>query len=354
MITFDDRSSRLFRFIPESVMTSPSFRRRGAFTLIELLVVIAIIAILIGLLLPAVQKVRESANRTRCANNLKQIGLGFTQHVDTLGYFPQGGRDAQVVNGNAPGGYVRSIPPMASDLAGNTAQPCAADCTPAYSRYQWSWTYWIMPYIEQKAMFELPENAANNALIQATTVSIYYCPTRRPQLRYGTGSGLAKVDYAGNWGKTISGKWQSQYGTEGVLVMTSMPKMKTDMISDGLSNTVMVGEKRMKIDGMGREFADNEAYVSPGWADRELRRGLDPDSDMTSNGPAKDPQFGFRDQINGSDTASLTSFGSSHPMTCNVVMCDGSVRPIRYNPANNMWERMLLRADKQPIDESSF
>src|SRR6476620_4740634 len=125
--------------------------RRGAFTLIELLVVIAIIAILIGLLLPAVQKVREAAARTQCQNNLKQIGLAFHNHHDTYKAFPTGGVGAdgpRTMNGTSPA---------------------------TYQTQAWGWAYQILPYIEQGPLY----NTTTDATVQATPVPIYFCPSRR-------------------------------------------------------------------------------------------------------------------------------------------------------------------------------
>src|SRR5438094_6649392 len=134
--------------------------RRAAFTLIELLVVIAIIAILIGLLVPAVQKVREAAARAQCQNNLKQMGLGCHMHHDTFKYFPMAGR--------ADTGGGRGATPFATGQA-----------------QLWNWRWQLLPFIEQAALFNQPTTVSNTTL-RASYVPLYNCPSRRGAVLVGT------------------------------------------------------------------------------------------------------------------------------------------------------------------------
>src|SRR5262249_34960882 len=130
-------------------------RRRSGFTLIELLVVIAVIGVLISLLLPAVQKVRESASRVKCANNLKQMGLAFLHHHDIYKCFPDGGEYWDT----------KQFP-----------RTWANATTPAHTPNQnWGWAYQILPFIEQQNTWALKSDSD----ARKTIIPIFFCPSRR-------------------------------------------------------------------------------------------------------------------------------------------------------------------------------
>ena len=288
---------------------APGFRARTrAFTLIELLVVIAIIAVLIGLLLPAVQKVREAAARISCTNNMKQIGLGFHNYHDAQKRFPHAGSD------------------------GPTKTCCNAD-----DRVGWTWMYHLLPYIEQENLF----NNTSDSVVATTPVKIYYCPSRRPPTVYSNG---ARCDYAGNGGRNMN-----DVGKQGMLVRQwstlTMPagtppdqrRTMTD-VGDGLSNTILAGDKQCHPTVLGSSGGDNEPWQNSGWDQDHVRFGEavpEPDSSHPDSRSA---------------TFWSVRFGSSHPGGFVAVMGDGSVKMIRYGIDAANWMRICLINDGEVIN----
>jgi prepilin-type N-terminal cleavage/methylation domain-containing protein len=265
--------------------------RRTAFTLIELLVVIAIVAILIGLLLPAAQKVREAANRMKCSNNLKQVALGWHNYESAHGAMPGGGWDWTF-----PPDYVAAGMPVIG---------------PAQRA---GWAFQVLPWLEQDAVWK----GAGGATITdcqkiaiGTLIRVYCCPDRKPRVYvasswYGPPGiyGHAQSDYAAYAGP----HWSDPRG-----VVTKGGEVPFAQLTDGLSNTLLVGEKFLarRPDGQAQPD-DNEGYTA----------GYDADT-IRYFGPAMPA-------ATVEDSTSRLRFGGPHPGGWLAVLADGHVDMRRY------------------------
>lgn len=314
-----------------------------AFTLLELLVSIAIIAILMGILLPAVLKIREASNRLRCSNNLKQIGLAFHHYHDTMGRLPDGGKNKC----DQPYSVFmsRTDRSRCGSMGMNNGRyapydgPFPHGTSLSDRRMEWSWPYQILPFIEQQALYDEP----NDRVVVRTLLAIYNCPTRRPLKLY---NGHATIDYAGCAGT----------GDNGMVVRQGTGPITFDSVPDGLSTTMMVGEKRLRRDQFGKSSDDNESWANPGW-DLEIFRiaARDADRPETDRGPSRDitrstslPCFGDeRDP-------GLNQFGSSHLAGANLLLGDGSVRHIRFNPDPGAFMRFCVRDDGNNVSPNNL
>lgn len=319
-------------------------KKRRAFTLVELLVVIAIIGILIGLLLPAVQAAREAARRSECSNNLKQIGIGFHNFQDVYGYLPPGGRDGDHRINNW-------------------------DCCNSRTRHGWNWRYHILPFIEQRTVYDLasdqddyptPGQGSNskNTLVAQQGIKTYYCPSRRAVEAY---SGAYRGDYNGNAGMKSDGD-----GQRGVLMKTDKRTTRVERIRDGSSNTLMVAEKALHPKSFGTEGGDNEYWHNAGWDECMIRWGANTKSDGSEYGlppipdnlaPYKRPDGTWQTvkdvtgKLWGDGGGWHPFFGSSHPGGVNGVMADGSVRLFSFTINDQVFRRLSLTDDGEPLQE---
>ena len=286
---------------------------RGGFTLIELIVVIAIIGILIGLILPAVQKVREAATRAQCGNNLHQIGIAFHDHHGTHQYFPSGGWDWW----STPT-YIGSLPAVGE------AQHAG-------------WGFQILPFIEGDTAWR--GGQANNDLDRTrvavgTTNKVFFCPSRRgPQTVVFTNPGYldgiptvcALCDYAAsNWEET--GVLRYRYPT------------RFAEITDGTSSTLLAGDKRLNLAFLGRAVDDDDTGYATGF-DQDVIRSTDVPPAPDYRAPAGTGE---------------RRFGSSHTGGFNAVFADASVHFIPYAVDPTVFRYLGSKNDNQPIDTSDF
>ena len=304
---------------------NPALTRAG-FTLIELLVVIAIMAVLVGLLVPAVQKVRESAARLQCVNHLKQVGLALHNYHDGAGQFPAG--------------YLSGF-----DGVGNDTGP------------GWGWAAQILPQIEQEGLFRLINlklsiESVVHSQARATIIKNYLCPSdSSPAEAFAVGPRTTHGELASTLCLVSPGSYVGCFGigepgVDGDGVFYRGSSVRIADITDGASSTLMVGERSFRdaqSTWVGAVINANQV-PTPG---SPLALQVLPAANFvlahtgeTFNGPA------FPEEIN--------HFTSRHAGAGNFVFADGHVAGLGRSISYQVYKAIATRAGGEVVAHGDY